>query len=398
MSEWGSSRKGHYWGQKNKSRKPQGKGGKGAPRGEPSNPKAKEQAMFPSYDTMKVDTEEPQVGYGSSASSAASTGSPWQDALRSLIMSNPGLKLPQEFTEALDAAPKKDMKSELYAQQKHLNARRKAVQRVERLESALQRKKLQMSAYQEHLKRQLQLELQKFKKEQEDIEEQLRGAREHLEKLDKGEDVEEMEPFIDTTEGTLAGMLGITQEADVAVQKAVREKDEAMAMVNQLQQQIHMIMQQGATMTTPQSLGADQMQALVQQYGPSQYSPIRSSPQGPVIAPFSRGTKKQPKEGQAPESLDGMGWQCAGMNELLQRIARVVCITGMLTAQVHWKATVLDAHFVHWLKMIAVCILMWPILSGCPIYVQVKLQSHLDEFVLIQSGIVVVWTFQAQDV
>lgn len=253
MSEWGPSRKGHYWGQKNKGRKSQGKGGKGA-RGESSNPKKKEQNMFPSYDTMQVDAEEPQVGSGSSASSAVAGGSPWQEALRSLIMSNPGLKLPQEFTMALDATPKKDMKGELYAQQKQLNARRKAVQRVERLESALQRKKLQMSAYQEHLKRQLQMELQKFKKEQEDIEEQLRGAKEHLEKLDKGEDVEEMEPFIDTTESSLAGMLGITQESDVAVQKAIREKDEAMAMVNQLQQQIHMIMQQGAAMSTPQPL------------------------------------------------------------------------------------------------------------------------------------------------
>ena len=169
-------------------------------------------------------------------------------ALRSLIQSNPNLAIPREVTEALEGNAAKEAKTELYTQQKQLNQRRKAVQRVERLEGALKRKKLQMVAYQEHLKRQLQQELQRFRQEQEGIESQLKDAKEYLEKLDRGEDVEEMDHFIDTNENSLAEMLGVTASTDDPVQlpKERKAKEEAYAMVHQLQTQMQWIMQHGA--------------------------------------------------------------------------------------------------------------------------------------------------------
>ena len=81
-------------------------------------------------------------------------------ALRSLLRSNPGLNIPQEIATALEDNTNgmtQDAKSELM--QKHLNMRRKATQRIERLEAALQRKKLQVAAFQEQLKKQLKQDL-----------------------------------------------------------------------------------------------------------------------------------------------------------------------------------------------------------------------------------------------
>ena len=86
----------------------------------------------------------------------------------------------------LDGGMSKDSKSELYAQQRSLNQRRKATPRVERLEMALKRKRLQMAAFQEQLRKQLMQELEKYQKEQAELEQQLKSAKEYLQKLETG--------------------------------------------------------------------------------------------------------------------------------------------------------------------------------------------------------------------
>lgn len=53
-------------------------------------------------------------------------------------------------------------KEKLYQQQKLINAKRKAHQKLERLELALKRKKLQMVSYQDQIKKQLATEMQRF--------------------------------------------------------------------------------------------------------------------------------------------------------------------------------------------------------------------------------------------
>ena len=121
-------------------------------------PKEKETNQFPTYNTMVVG----QTEQAASAASSSKGDSVWQSALRSLLRSNPGLNILQEIATALEDNTNgmtQDAKSELYMRQKHLNMRRKATQRIERLEAALQRKKLQVAAFQEQLKKQLKQEL-----------------------------------------------------------------------------------------------------------------------------------------------------------------------------------------------------------------------------------------------
>ena len=59
-----------------------------------------------------------------------------------------------------------------------------------------------MKAYQEQLRQQLRQEMERFNKEQKEIEAQLLEAREYLEKLERGEPIEDIkEPAADVTDG-----------------------------------------------------------------------------------------------------------------------------------------------------------------------------------------------------
>ena len=360
MSTWSSSKwNGQYWGQKKaKGRNSQGKGA--ARTSQAPAPKQKDQGLFPSYDTMEVDGSG-----GPSSSSQPSSDSMWQMALRSLIQSNPNLAIPREVTEALAGNAAKEAKTELYTQQKQLNQRRKAVQRVERLEGALKRKKLQMVAYQEHLKRQLQQELQRFRQEQEGIESQLKDAKEYLEKLDRGEDVEEMDHFIDTNENSLAEMLGVTASTDDPVQlqkERKATKEEAYAMVHQLQTQMQWIMQHGAA----QSGLSDPLNGVMSGIGNGAYgpSPKRASPQAPVnVGPFrrARAQDRDNREKEEPSlaevlQMNTMEWSVqvwADLTELSRLWRIVVCVlscTVGTSAQVHQK----DSTVRWWIRVVLV--------------------------------------------
>ena len=132
--------------------------------------------------------------------------------------------------------------------------------------------------------------VEKFKKEQAEIEAQLQSAREY----GKGEPVEEQENLVDTG-ASLVDMLGLAPEPGLALHQARREADEAKTMVNQLQQQhIAMIMQQGAAMAVGQHL-----LGFMQQ----QYSPKRSSPQLPSVGPFKR-MKYLQRSKRRPQRMD----------------------------------------------------------------------------------------------
>ena len=154
MSGWNTSGwKGQYWG----TRKSRGRN-QSTSNVPKDKPKEKETNQFPTYNTMVVG----QTEQAASAASSSKGDSVWQSALRSLLRSNPGLNILQEIATALEDNTNgmtQDAKSELYMRQKHLNMRRKATQRIERLEAALQRKKLQVAAFQEQLKKQLKQEL-----------------------------------------------------------------------------------------------------------------------------------------------------------------------------------------------------------------------------------------------
>jgi len=196
-----------------------------------------------------------------------------------------------------------DNKKELYSQQRALNARRKATQRLERLSNALTRKKLQMQAYQEHMRQQLKSEMEKFQAEQKDIEKNIEEAKKYLAKIESGEDItEEEEVFTDTTDSSLAGLLGITAENQPEYQRLQDEKNHAVAVANQLHQQIQMIMSNQPSVLPP-TLDASMLNP----------SPKRFSPQLPApVGPFKRhkvNENKNVHEIEIPDagSLDGLG-------------------------------------------------------------------------------------------
>lgn len=304
MSWNGKQWTGNYWGQK----KPKGKGkGQKSDTKDKNKEKGGDKVVFPTYDAMAVG---PSQG-SSSASASSGSEAVWQQALKSLIVSNPNLTVPKEVSEVLDESMTSDTKRDLYAQQRALNARRKASQRLERLQNALTRQKLQMQAYQEHMRQQLKTEMDRFRTEQKELEQKVEEAKTTLQKIEAGEEVSAMEEVnVDPVDVSLADMLGITPQADAMVRKARQEKEEAFAMVHQLQTQIHMIMQNGAAQSNLGNMGTDQMNAMLQQHGASTYSPIRSSPQAPV-GPFQRhkAEKTQPGGGrnEAPVDLENMG-------------------------------------------------------------------------------------------
>lgn len=327
MSAWnksGAGWKGQYWGQKNRG-KPQ-----------PTSKETKKEAdknKFPTYDAMVVNQSE-QSG---NSSSSASGDSVWQSALRSLLRSNPGLNIPQEIATALDeqsSGMSTEAKSELYMQQKQLNMRRKATQRIERLQAALQRKKLQVTAFQEQMKQQLKQELDKFHKEKTELETQIKDAKDYLRRLEQGENMEEIEQVTDITDENLASMLGLSTETSAAMelQQARQEKDHAVAMASQMHQQLTMIMSHGANAPGMTTALGDQLINLQQQY----LSPKRSSPQMPnTIGPFKR-FKPTEKPNEQQETLpqqdgainvEGMEWSI---------------LTKMKTFGLHWR--IVNAH------------------------------------------------------
>ena len=249
MSWNGKQWTGNYWGQK----KPKGKGkGQKSDTKDKNKEKGGDKVVFPTYDAMAVG---PSQG-SSSASASSGSEAVWQQALKSLIVSNPNLTVPKEVSEVLDESMTSDTKRDLYAQQRALNARRKASQRLERLQNALTRQKLQMQAYQEHMRQQLKTEMDRFRTEQKELEQKVEEAKTTLQKIEAGEEVSAMEEVnVDPVDVSLADMLGITPEADAMVQKARQEKEEAFAMVHQLQTQIHMIMQNGAAQSNLGNVG-----------------------------------------------------------------------------------------------------------------------------------------------
>lgn len=154
MSGWNTSGwKGQYWG----TRKSRGRN-QSTSNVPKDKPKEKETNQFPTYDTMVVG----QTEQAASAASSSKRGLCVAICLAIVASVQRGPQYPSGDCDNLEDNTNgmtQDAKSELYMRQKHLNRRRKATQRIERLEAALQRKKLQVAAFQEQLKKQLKQEL-----------------------------------------------------------------------------------------------------------------------------------------------------------------------------------------------------------------------------------------------
>ena len=312
MSQWrqGKQWSGNYWGT-GRGKAGKGKSAKGKEkdkekeRTQDKNEKDSTGKAFPSYDSMVVTVGEPST----SSMPSSQDGDVWQAAFKSLIASNPSLKVPEEIMTALGqsgpAAASKDSKQEIYQQQKMLNLKRKMGQKIERLQNAATRKQLQMASYQDHMRATLKKELEKFAVEKKDIQAQLAEAQEQMERLERGEMEigETEEPFIDSSE-ELAGLLGMNSKTDNArseleFQKLQNEKQYLASMAMQLQEQINFIMANGGATAVP----VNPVDAL-------KLSPKRSSPQAtiPPVGPFKRvKTGEDIKDSKNPECEDLTG-------------------------------------------------------------------------------------------
>lgn len=302
MSEWdswdGHGKSWSYWGAKQKGRGPRnaepkkgsGKKGKTKPtKEEKDTAKDKKQEMFPGYDVMPLSSS-------SSAQPVENTDDPaiWQRAFFDLVQSNPQLKLPDGFKDQLMAAGKPMEESEkdrLYQQQKILNTKRKAQQKLERLQQALQRKKFQMTAYQEQMKKQLHFEMQRFQRETAELEQSIKETKELCRKLEAGETVETViQPYMDADED-LATLLGLTSSStgDAAkIAQLQQEKNEIAFTAMQLKTQVDLMMSHAAAPWLNSPSGAQMGVA-----GMNQGSPLGTSLTG------LKGTKRQKT---APES------------------------------------------------------------------------------------------------
>ena len=239
-----------------KTGKGQGTGGKGG-RGKANKKKDQKEDQgkaenprknaFPSYDSMPVDQDKAS-GSASSSASAGGSGELMQRAMKSLLELNPSLKIPKEmesaltgFTETLTTTAK----DAIYEEQKMINQRRKAAAKVERLTNALTKKGLQMTAYKDHIKQQLVIEMERFEKERAQIEEDLVKAKQHLHKLESGEKVEEEmeDPYIDPSGDTLLQLLGVQETESAEIAKLKHEKMRAEQMAMHLQGQLQAIME-----------------------------------------------------------------------------------------------------------------------------------------------------------
>lgn len=112
MSWNGKQWTGNYWGQK----KPKGKGkGQKSDTKDKNKEKGGDKVVFPTYDAMAVG---PSQG-SSSASASSGSEAVWQQALKSLIVSNPNLTVPKEVSEVLDESMTSDTKRDLYLDGRH---------------------------------------------------------------------------------------------------------------------------------------------------------------------------------------------------------------------------------------------------------------------------------------
>ena len=240
---WNSNQwSGSYWGAKGRRAKNQSPA-TGKCKGSSKSKEGKKQGekAFPKYDAMPVDAS----GSLPSSSRSPPAEDAMQKAMLCLIKNNPSLKVPKEISDVLEGASEilsVEARNEIHEQQRSLNKRRKASQRVDRIKEALKRKQLQFVAYQDQLKIQLRAELDRYTKEKKELEEQLSNARSNLEKLENGEDPAEEDPghVVDVTDNSLAEMLGlgVSPQLESEMEQLKQDKMYAEMRAQHLQQQL----------------------------------------------------------------------------------------------------------------------------------------------------------------
>ena len=185
MSGWGQQWKGNYWTGTRKS--PKKRASKPAKGGGKKKDEAKE--AMPGYDSALWSTSSP------ASSSAAPEPSVLEltRVLKSIVDAGQ-LSVPPEAALLLASQEKVELKEGMQREQRFLNAKRKAHNKVIRLQETLEGKRQKFQAYKQALKDQLIKETERFDQDVKSLKEAIVDAEAHLARLEKGETTEKDQP------------------------------------------------------------------------------------------------------------------------------------------------------------------------------------------------------------
>lgn len=317
MSSWNNNWKGNYWGgRKKQPRTPQTKK-------KPEKP----QEAIPAYDSDKWALS--SSGPSSSAKSSQSTASPSVSELTKLlktIVEAGKFELPEEAKTLLAAQADAEVKGDMQKEQKLLNAKRKAHNKLQRLKDAVDRKKEKFKVYKLALKEQLAKETERFENDLASINKAIAETELHLEQLENGM-VGEKEIHMEPEEMELENLLESTdgkEKANLHAKVALAEKEKqemedkyeamnaqliAMQMQYQsLQQQLRAPMGSTANAWNISPVGSEELGSgpFSPQLPKVQPSAKVDGPKTPLVAPFARRERspRRAETSKAPCGLD----------------------------------------------------------------------------------------------
>ena len=306
MSWQGKGWNGGYW---KGARTPQRKKAEPKKKNEP----AKDQkGSIPQYDSDCW-----VVGASASSSSRPSdSAGNLQDLTKVLktVVQAGNIELPAEAMALLQSSERDDTRAAFSSEQRMLNARRKAFNKVQRLKDAMSRRTEQFKSFRQAIKEQMATESERYERDMEDIKKNLKSAEIELEKIESGVVDEEMAtatPGADEMDifgamdlvkekDRLQAQLQMTQEANEAKEAKYLETQRSLqSQLHAMQQQMQMMMEHGVV--APTGTSGNALPAISP---PSQELPGVSSPQMPTVRgavrPFSR-----TRDRSEPYNVDG---------------------------------------------------------------------------------------------
>ena len=301
MSWQGGQWKNYWKGAKGAQKKKKENGGKGG------NKSKQATDPIPQYDAECWEVGSPS---GPSRPSDAA-GAGLQDLTKILqsVVQAGGIELPPEAKQILEATSLEESRSTFTTEQRQLNARRKAFNKVQKLKDALNKKHEKFKAFRQALKEQLNVETERYEKDVTELKEKIKQAELDLTKIEAGEVIAEpIAEILDGEDDFLNSMAHVKEktklQAALAESKAnsLEMESKYMAAHKQLQE-----MQAQMTFLMSQiHPGGAHNAGMIATPPPSQDLSIRvdGSPQLPkpvmAVGPFTRMNNSRTKERSGP--------------------------------------------------------------------------------------------------
>ena len=277
----------------------------------------------------KEETKEAMPGYDSalwSTSLSASSSTTPEPSVSELtrvlksIVETGQLKVPPEAAHLLASQEKLELKEEMQKEQRSLNAKRKAHNKVIRLKETLEGKKQKFQAYKMALKEQLAKETERFEQDMQSLKDAITEAEANLAKIERGEHMEkdiqdvellEIEELLGTEEGKEKAQL---QAMLINSQKGQQEAEEKYTALHQqmvtmqhqyqlLAQSLHTPLSSGHARITPSPVPSQDLAHSPQLPKPAAMAVLGGPNQDgrPSIGPFTRTISPKTREGPYTE-------------------------------------------------------------------------------------------------